>query len=128
VLGLSFVFSLIFGAGAIYIIAWNATILGVLIAKIAETPAAYGSITVVQGNGFANLMAALPFTLLRILPHGIFEFGGYFLGAIAGGILSVAIIQETLLKDKQHVFYDSLVYLGLGALCILVGSVVEVVI
>jgi uncharacterized membrane protein SpoIIM required for sporulation len=128
VLFLSFVFSFVLGAGAVFIITWNATILGVLIGKIAGNPVMFGSIELVQGNAAANYIVALPFTLIRLLPHGIFEFGGYFLGAIAGGILSVAIIQEKFKKDWREVLQDSGVYLALAALCILIGAVIEVVV
>lgn len=126
VLGLMFVFSFVFGAGAVFIISWNATIIGTLIAKIAENPAMYGSVTVIQGNALANYLVALPFTLLRILPHGIFEFLGYFIGAVAGGILSVAIIRERLLTEKERVLKDALIYMGIGAACIAIGAAIEV--
>ena len=127
VLFLAFIFSFVFGAGAVWLIAWNATILGVLIGKIAENPVAFGSILVVKDNIATNYVLALPLTLIRLLPHGILEFGGYFFGAIAGGILSVTLIQE---RYKEHkalpVMKDSLIYLAIAGALILIGAVVEV--
>ncbi|MBI4214375.1 stage II sporulation protein M [archaeon] len=126
VLALAFIFSFIFGTGAIFLISWNATILGVLIGKIAENPAAFGSFVAAPGNIAVNYLIALPLTLLRLLPHGLFEFAGYFFAAVAGGILSIAIIQERFLSEKARVLKDSLAYLAIGAALILVGAVVEV--
>lgn len=126
VLFLSFVFSFVLGAGAIFIITWNATILGVLIAKIAENPLIYGSIELVKGSAPANYIIALPFTLIRLLPHGIFEFGGYFLGAVAGGILSVSIIREQFKDEWKDVMQDSGTYLVMAAVFIVVGALIEV--
>jgi uncharacterized membrane protein SpoIIM required for sporulation len=126
--GLAFVFSFVFGAGAVFIICWNATILGVLVGKIAEVPAQYGAPVLVQGNAFANYFASLPFTLIRILPHGIFEFGGYFIAGIAGGILSVAIVRENFFDNWQNIMKDSLIYLGISAVFILIGAAIEVAI
>ncbi|MBI1973785.1 stage II sporulation protein M [Candidatus Micrarchaeota archaeon] len=126
VLALAFIFSFIFGTGAIFLISWNATILGVLVGKIAENPGAFGSVVVVPGNIVANYLIALPLTLLRLIPHGLFEFGGYFFAAVAGGILSVAIIQERFMRERARVLKDSLAYLAIGAALILVGAVVEV--
>lgn len=126
VLALAFVFSFLLGAGAIFLISWNATIIGVLIGKIAQDPLTFGSITV-GNNIYLNYLIALPYTLLKLLPHGIFEFGGYFFGAIAGGILSVALIK----KDEEGTrafllaFKDSLEYLLIAIILIVVGAGIE---
>src|SRR3989338_1553987 len=68
------VFSFVFGAGAIFIIAWNGTIIGVLIANIAQNPGRFGGIELLPGNPFVNYLAALPITFINLLPHGFFEF------------------------------------------------------
>jgi len=124
VLGLTVLFSFLFGSGAIYLITWNATVLGVLIAKIAELPASFGS-PIIFNNILLDYMIALPITLIRILPHGIFEFGAYFFGAIAGGIFSVAIIREKLWSAKKLVLKDCAVYFIISIALVIVGAVVE---
>jgi uncharacterized membrane protein SpoIIM required for sporulation len=109
------------------LISWNATIIGVLIAKIAENPTAFGAFELAKGNILLNYFVALPFTLLRLLPHGIFEFGGYFFGAVAGGILSVAIIREKIRQGRfMPVLKDSLIYLGISVALIAIGALIEV--
>ncbi|NYZ80119.1 stage II sporulation protein M, partial [Candidatus Micrarchaeota archaeon] len=128
VLALAILFSLILGAGAVFLISWNATVIGVLIAKVAETPEIYGSVNL--GSPLMNYVAALPITLLRILPHGIFEFGGYFFGAVAGGILSVSLMKmhwESFSKLRlRQSFKDALIYFVISLALIVVGAVVEV--
>ena len=129
VLALAFVFSFMLGAGAIFLISWNATIIGVLIGKIAQNPIAFNSVQIGENNILLNYLVALPYTLLKLLPHGIFEFGAYFFGAVAGGILSVAVIKE---RDPKHhfipVFRDSLEYLVIAVILLVIGAVVEMLI
>ena len=125
VLVLIFIFSFVFGAGAIFVLSWNATVIGTLIAKIAENPAQYGFITIAEGNSLANYIIALPYTLLRLLPHGLFEFFAYFIAAVAGGILSVAIIREKLLTEKEIIFKDICCYMAIAAIFIFIGAAIE---
>jgi len=102
VLFLLFIFSFILGIGSIWLISWNATVIGVLIGYRLD-----------------------PLILIKILPHGIFEFGAYFLGAVAGGILSAAIIQERLKGEYARVLKDALFYFGLAVLMVFIGAVIE---
>ncbi len=127
VLALAFIFSFVLGAGAVFLIAWNATIIGTLVGKIAENPTAFGAIQIAEGNIITNYAVALPWTLLRLLPHGIFEFGGYFFGAVAGGILSVAIVREQILSGEfKRVLMDSFIYMAISVALIAIGALIEV--
>ncbi|MEM0372424.1 MAG: stage II sporulation protein M [archaeon] len=128
VLALAVIFSLILGAGAVYLIAWNATVIGVLIAKVAETPSILGYADL--GSPLMNYIIALPMTLLRILPHGIFEFGGYFFGAVAGGILSFSLMRmrwcDVTRMTLRRSFKDAVIYLAISVALIFIGAVIEV--
>jgi hypothetical protein len=99
---LLFIFSLILGAGSVWLISWNASVIGVLIGYRLD-----------------------PLILIKILPHGIFEFGGYFLAAVAGGILSAAIIQERIKEEYRRVLIDSFTYFGLAVVMIFIGALIE---
>ncbi len=129
VLGLAILFSFMLGAGAVFLISWNASIIGVLIGKIAENPAAFG-MTGLGNNIFVNYAIALPLTLLTLLPHGIFEIGAYFLGAIAGGILSAAIIQERYQKWEHYkpIIKDVALYAIASVILVVIGAAVEILI
>jgi uncharacterized membrane protein SpoIIM required for sporulation len=99
---LLFIFSFVLGAGSVWLISWNASVIGVLIGYNLD-----------------------PLILIKILPHGIFEFGGYFFGAVAGGILSAAIIQERIKDEYERVLKDSLIYFGLAVAMIFIGAIIE---
>ncbi len=130
VLGLAFLFSFIFGAGAVFLVSWNASIIGVLVGRIAENPELLGLGD--TGNLFTNYLVALPTTILRLLPHGIFEFGAYFAGAVAGGVLSAGVIQESIkcrrtkFRHLKQVIIDSSIYFGIAILLLIIGALVEV--
>jgi len=69
------IFSLAFGAGAIFILAWNASVIGAAIGLLFKSSLNFG----------------LFFTYLI---HGLPEIAAYFVAALAGGILSMAIIRQ----------------------------------
>ncbi len=128
ILLLAFIFSLMLGAGAVFLISWNATVIGTLIGKIAENPQQYGFIAI-SNSPMINYLVALPMTLLKLLPHGMFEFAGYFFGAVAGGILSVAIVKNRFISFQiKQPLIDSAIYLALSAFLIFIGAVIEVIV
>lgn len=128
VLGLAILLSFVLGAGAVFLISWNASIIGVLIGEIAEHPEFFG-VTGLGNNIFLNYFVALPLTLLTLLPHGIFEIGAYFLGAVAGGILSAAIIQERYQTWEHYkpIIDDVMVYAAMSFILVFIGAIIEVV-
>src|SRR5437879_4738633 len=69
VLLLTFFFSFIFGVGAIFILAWNASVLSTAIGLLAKN---FGGI---QG---------LPLAMLVFFPHGSIEIMAYFIGGVSG--------------------------------------------
>jgi len=105
----SFLFSFIFGAGAIFIITWNASVLGVYVGQLSKT------------------LWHIPIVSLSFLPHGIPEIVGYLLAGLAGGLLSAAIIRKNPPKVLEIVAIDSLKILALGALFILLGAGIETI-
>lgn len=104
----AFIFSIVFGAGAIFIIVWNASILGVVIGSLSK-----------------NIME-IPLYGLAYLPHGLPEIAGYVCAGLAGGILSAAIIRG---HHKRGVFgmvlFDSMKILALGIILIILGAAIE---
>jgi len=84
---------------------------------------------VVVGQGAKNLMGlpSIPLVLFSYLPHGIFEFSGYILAGIAGGILSIALARHK--ESRKHflfVLQDSLLLLAMGIVFIFIGAIIEV--
>lgn len=112
VLFLAFLFSFIFGAGAVFILAWNASVLAAAIGMIAKT---------IGGVG------ALPMAILPFFPHGSLEILAYFIGGIAGGLVSMAITRR---KSGQFIliFKDSLRLMSVSVVLLLIAGVLEAVV
>ncbi len=117
------VFSFLFGAGAIFILTWNASVVAVAIggmikSNLAKIAAEAGSVTLV------NYLSIGTFSFFRFMFHGIIEIAAYFIAGIAGSIISIAVIKHNL--QDETVLFDSisLVMLSLGIL--LFAAVVEV--
>ena len=117
-------FSFALGAGAIFLISWNASIIGVVIGRdIMALSSAYSNL------GEYSLAAAFfhgLFNAIGFIPHGLPEITGYFFGAIAGGIISAAISKK---KFRTHEFEtiakDAAVLVMAGILLLLLGAAIE---
>jgi stage II sporulation protein M len=104
----AFLFSLVFGAGAIFIIAWNASILGVYIGDL------------------ANSLWQIPIVSLSFLPHGLPEIGAYLIAGIAGGLLSAMLIRKNTIHIKEVVAFDCLKLLIIACVLIVIAAGIEV--
>jgi hypothetical protein len=109
VLFLSFIFSFIYGSGAIFILAWNASILATAASMFAKS----------LGGAYK-----LPIALLSYMPHGSLEIVAYFLAAIAGGIASYHLMKG---KNFRSSLVDSAFLFSLGTVFILLGAIIETV-
>jgi len=109
VLTLTFLFSFLFGSGAIFILAWNASVLSSAIGLIAKS---------------SGGLIALPSAVLMFIPHGSFEIGAYFIGAIAGGLVSAVITRRKSVKFWPIV-QDSLKLLAIAFVFLIIGGIIE---
>jgi len=110
VLIFTILFSLAFGAGAIFILVWNASVIAAAIGIFTKQ----------------NLMN-LPMGLVRYAIHGAPEIGAYFLGALAGGIVSVAVIRKDLHGEGTwRILQDSLVLIIISVVVLFVAALMEV--
>jgi len=110
VLIFTLIFSLIFGAGAIFILAWNASVISAAIGIFAK-------------SNIANL----PMGLARYMIHGLPEIASYFAGALAGGIVSVAIINHDVKSEKfWTILQDSLNLIVFAIVLLFIAALIEV--
>ncbi len=110
VLIFTLVFSLIFGAGAIFILAWNATVIS-------------AAIGIFSKSNITNL----PLGIIRYMIHGIPEIGAYFVGALAGGIVSIAVIKHDVHTEKfWTILQDSLNLVILSVILLFAAALIEV--
>ncbi|MSS74684.1 stage II sporulation protein M [Candidatus Pacearchaeota archaeon] len=110
VLIFTLVFSLIFGAGVIFILAWNASV-------IAAAIGIFTKFTLVD----------LPFGLMRYMIHGIPEIGAYFIVALAGGMVSIAIIKHEAGQERfWEVLHDSFNLIIAAVIVLFIAALMEV--
>lgn len=120
VLVICFAFSFLYGAGAIFILTWNASVGGAFIGNFMRS-------RIPEGPNLLNYFHIASLGLLRYLPHGVLEMGAYFVGGLAGGIISVAVIRHQFFSDDfERIVFDSsdLVLIAVGIL--FVAAIVEV--
>ncbi len=110
VLIFTLVFSLTFGAGAIFILAWNASIIAVAIGMLVKSS-----------------FSMLPSGLLMYLVHGIPEIAAYFVAALAGGILSTAVIRRDFAHGRlQNILSDFVILTLISLIILLSAALIEV--
>lgn len=119
---LVFIMSAMFGAGAIFVLAWNASIISVFSGFAVQK-------LIGQGLPVHYAFAyGLPVSLGSIALHGIPEIFAYFIAGLAGGILSVGIIREELgSKEFRLVLKDSIIFLSIAEVMIMAAAYLEAI-
>ena len=122
VLSFSVLFSFIYGAGAIFILAWNATVIGAAIGNFIRSNISNytNSLGLLEAGNYFHVVS---FGLLKYSIHGIPEIVAYFYGGLAGGILSVALIRRhfktqkflTIMKDFSELVLIAISFLVAAA-------------
>lgn len=110
VLIFTILFSLAFGAGAIFILVWNASVIAAAVGIFAR-----------------EKVISLPIGIFRYMIHGVPEIGAYFVGALAGGIISVAVIRRDLKGEGLwRILQDSLLMIIIAIEILFVSAIIEV--
>lgn len=115
VLLISLITSFFYGAGAIFILMWNASAWGVFFGVQAKASA-------------SALHPLLQFftSLILVSPHLILEAGSYFFAALAGGIISKAAIREKFLSARfNRVVQDGLYLFLFAIIFVIVAAYLE---
>jgi len=108
-------FAFFYGVGAIFILTWNASVLGVAIGNFANINISSGYFTSISSG------------LLRYSIHGIPEMLAYFTAGLAGSIISVAIIRHDFGSGKfKHILIDSLDMIFLSVFILFIAALLEV--
>ncbi len=119
-------FAFVYGLGAIFILIWNASVIGAAIGNFFRNKfAAYASLTgLIKAWGYFHI---LPIAFMRYFLHGIIEIAAYFVAGLAGGIISMALVKHDLATKKfEKILLDcsDLVLISLALL--VVAALVEV--
>jgi len=119
-------FSFFYGAGAIFILVWNASIIAAAMGGLIKK----GILSIASKIGLVatgSYMHLFVCGLLRYLSHGVLEILGYFIGGLAGGIISVAVIRHDFgTKEFNHIIADSLDLIILAIVVLFLAALVEV--
>ena len=107
------ILSLLYGAGAIFIIAWNGSILGILFGEFFSS---------------GNHVGWIGFLQSMIIGHGPPELFSYIFGALAGTILSAMISRGHFLKHEVSIITKDVAFLFFLALfSVLYGAIIEAI-
>lgn len=104
------IFSLIFGAGAVFVLAWNASVIS-------------AAVSIFAGKSISDI----PLGIARYMIHGFPEIAAYFITALAGGIFGVGIIRNGI-KSKRfvHVIGNTVILLFLSLIILIFAAIIEV--
>ena len=119
-------FSFFYGAGAIFIFTWNASVIALAIGNFFR--AELSMITSTLGlTGVSAYFKAGTTTLLRYMVHAIPEIVAYFIAGMAGGIISVAIARHDFrTKNFQKIVLDSSNLILIALAFLIVAAILEV--
>jgi uncharacterized membrane protein SpoIIM required for sporulation len=119
-------FSFVYGTGSIFILSWNATVIGVAIGNLIRSQISLYSANVGLVK-VGNYFQVFSLGLLRYMTHGVPEILAYFVGGLAGGIISVAVIRHDFgTKKFEHILLDSTDLIILSVVLLVVAALIEV--
>src|SRR3989338_2386433 len=119
-------FSFVYGTGAIFILTWNASVIGVALGNFIRTNLSQYALS----HGFEHTgtyLYVVSLSLARYMVHGIPEIVAYILGGLAGGIISVAAVKHRFETKKFfHVLLDAADLLIISLAVLLIAGLLEV--
>ncbi|MFQ5620884.1 MAG: stage II sporulation protein M [Candidatus Nanoarchaeia archaeon] len=116
------IFSFIYGSGAIFILMWNASVIGAAVGNFFRVKLA--ALTGLLGMpSIAEYFHVISLSILRYALHGIPEILAYITAGLAGGIISISVIRhdfgtkdfERTILDASDLILIALLILGLAA-------------
>jgi uncharacterized membrane protein SpoIIM required for sporulation len=113
VLFLSLILAFFYGAGAIFILIWNASVMGFVIGNLTR-----------ESLG----LIGLPVAFTKYFVHGIPEMLAYLIAAVAGGIIYTAIWRGDFFdKEKNRkIIIDTIILISISLILIVVSGLIEV--
>jgi uncharacterized membrane protein SpoIIM required for sporulation len=119
-------FAFVYGTGALFILCWNASVIGAAAGNFIRTHVA----SYAGASGFGLIAAYLKGTSLSILRysiHGMPEILAYFVAGLAGGILSVAVIRkEYKTKNFEKILLDASDLILISVFILFTAALLEV--
>lgn len=114
--------SFIYGAGAVLIISWNATILGSAVGLFIKERMGQDTI-----NNLAVYFSSLPIGLGQYMVHGSFEIIAYFMASLVGGIISAAVVRKRYKSTNfMKLIRSATVLISIALLFLVISAYIEV--
>ncbi len=119
-------FSFLYGSGAIFILTWNASVIGAAAGNFMRSHMAkFASAAGLQKAGAYFYVGSL--SILRYAVHGIPEIFAYIIAGLAGGILSMAIVKHDFGTGRfEKVLLDVSDLVLLAVLVLFIAALLEV--
>ncbi|MFO8016646.1 MAG: stage II sporulation protein M [Candidatus Woesearchaeota archaeon] len=119
-------FAFFYGAGAIFILTWNASVIAVAIGTFFRNNiSSYAHAAGLHKLGGYFHIFSISF--LRYMVHGLPEILAYFVGGLAGGIISVAVIKHDFRsKNFEKILLDAADLILIAFALLVVGGLIEV--
>jgi len=126
VMALCMLFSFFFGAGAIFILAWNASVISAALGNFVRTSLSEYATTI----GLTKVgiyLQVFSLALIRYMTHGLFEITAYLVAGLAGGLISIAVINKHFEGDHFRVIIkDATDLMILAVLLVVIAGLIEV--
>ena len=125
ILFLCVIFSFFYGAGAIYILAWNASVMGAAIGNSIRSAIAKSVTSLTWLSYFSTVSTKFAAYFL----HGIPEVGAFFFGGLAGGIISIAISNHDMGSGRfRKLVKDAAALCAIAVAMLVIAALIEVTI
>ncbi|MBT4823751.1 hypothetical protein HN695_06710 [Candidatus Woesearchaeota archaeon] len=126
VLSICLLFSFLYGVGAMFILTWNATVIAAAIGTfIRENLASFGNL--IGEVSIFKYFHIFSSGFFKYMFHGFFEILAYFVVALAGGIISVAVIRHVFGSKKfERIMFDVSELIIISVLLLFVAALLEV--
>ncbi|MBW2984967.1 stage II sporulation protein M [Candidatus Woesearchaeota archaeon] len=112
-------FSFFYGAGAIFILTWNASVMATAIGSFIKS----NLLHVASAAGYLQITSL---GLLRYLLHGIPEIIAYFIGGLASGIISFAVIKHDIHgKIFNRILLDATDMILISVVILIIAALIE---
>ncbi len=110
---ITFMLSFVYGVGAIFLIVLNSSVFAAFVVYISREIA----------TTLGDVLKILGYFSIHLIP----EITGFLFAAIAGGVLSKALMNEKFMSNEfRNVARDALAIMGIAVILIVIGAFLEV--
>jgi uncharacterized membrane protein SpoIIM required for sporulation len=119
-------FSFFYGAGAIFILTWNASVISAAMGAFFRNNIGNyaSSVGLTKVAGYFHVISM---SILRYMTHGVFEILAYFIGGMAGGLISLGILHFKVKDERFRILMKDAANLVILAIIVLLfAGLIEV--